>query len=235
MTQSTATAFRQEMLDTVERRHCKRHPLTEMWARGELSKEQLGRWAIEHYHFTRDLHTFFGRILANCDVQAGRDMELDNLADEQNPEDPHNRQLLDFVDACGLNTEELIRRAPLPTTQALRDWLFLKCERASWQEAAAGIHVGMEAQLAPICDRLVPSLQTNYAFDPHAIRFFVTHQTADIEHGGRALAVIERYTPEELRPRVIQAVNEGTEKRWLYFDGVYVKYVLGYNIGNQPG
>ena len=31
--------FRQEMLDTVERRHCKRHPLTEAWAQGELSKE----------------------------------------------------------------------------------------------------------------------------------------------------------------------------------------------------
>src|SRR5437879_5854946 len=97
VTQTSAPAFRQQMLDTVERRHCKRHPLTEAWAKGELSKEQLGRWAIEHYHYTCDLHAFCGRILANCDVQDGRNMELDNLADEQNPEDPHNRQLLDFV------------------------------------------------------------------------------------------------------------------------------------------
>src|SRR5437870_2398365 len=146
---ATITTFRDQMLNIVERRHCKRHPLTEAWAKGDLSREQIGRWAVEHYHYTRDLHTFFGRILANCDAQEGRNMELDNLADEQNPEDPHNRQLLDFVDACGLDSAELITQPPLPTTQALRDWLLLICEKRSWQEAAAGFHVGMEAQLAP--------------------------------------------------------------------------------------
>ncbi len=227
-------SFRQDMLDVVEQRHCKRHPLTEAWAQGELSKEQLGRWAVEHYHYTKDLHTFFGRILANCDQQKGRDMELDNLADEQNPEDPHNRQLLDFVDACDLDSQALISQLPVPTTQALRDWLLLVCEKRSWQEAAAGLHVGMEAQLAPICDRLVPALRDKYGFDERSIRFFVTHQTADVEHGGRALDVVEQFTPKELQPRVLKSIREGTEKRWLYFDGVYVKYVLGYNLGNQP-
>ena len=231
---ATVATFREQMLDAVEQRHCKRHPLTEAWARGELSKEQLGRWAVEHFHYTHDLHAVCGRILANCDQAEGRFMELDNLADEQNPEDPHNRQLLDFVDACGLDTEALIQRPPLPTTQALRDWLLLLCEKRSWQEAAAGFHVAMEAQLAPICDRLVPALRDHYRFDERAIRFFITHQTADVEHGGRARAVVEEYTPAELQPRVLQAVREGTEKRWLYFDGVYLKYVQNYNLGNQP-
>lgn len=226
--------FRDDMLAVVERRHCKTHPLTNAWAAGELTREQLGRWAVEHFHYTHDLHTFFGRILANADQQEARAMELDNLADEENPADPHNRQLLDFIDACGLQTATLIARPPLPTTQALRDWLLLLCEKRSWQEAAAGFHVGMEAQLSPICDRVVPALRRHYGFDERAIRFFVTHQTADIEHGGRALATVEKYTPEGLRPRVLQAISEGTEKRWLYFDGVYVKYVLGYNLGNQP-
>src|SRR5438309_6644021 len=44
------------MLDIVEERHCKRHPLTDAWARGELSREQIGRWAVEHWHYTHDLH-----------------------------------------------------------------------------------------------------------------------------------------------------------------------------------
>jgi len=233
MTQ-TATDFRQQMLEVVERRHCKRHPLTDAWVNGELTREQLGRWAVEHFHYTHDLHTFFGRILANCDVQEGRDMELDNLADEQNPDDPHNRMLTDFIEACGIDSRALTARPPLPTTQGLRDWLLLLCEKRSWQEAAAGFHVGMEAQLAPICDRVVPALQDHYGFEPRAIRFFVTHQTADVEHGGRALSVVERFTPEALRPSVLQAIFEGTEKRWLYFDGVYIKHVLGYDIGHQP-
>lgn len=91
----------------------------------------------------------------------------------------------------------------------------------------------MEAQLAPICDRVVPALRNHYGFNERPIRFCVTHQTADLEHGSRTLAVVERYTPDALRPRVIRAIREGTEKRWLYFDGVYVRHVLGYNLGNQ--
>lgn len=225
--------FRQQMLDVVEERHCKRHPLTEAWVRGELSREQIGRWGVEHWHYTHDLHRLIGRILANCDQQEGRNMELANLADEQNDADPHNRQLLDFINACGLDGESLIQRPPLPTTQGMRDWLLLLADRRSWQEAAAGFHVGMEAQLAPICDRLVPVLRDHYGFDERSIRFFVTHQTADVEHGGRALSMVEKYTPDELRPKVIEAIREGTEKRWLYFDGVYIKWVLGYNIGQQ--
>ena len=67
-----ATTFATEMLQTVRRRHCERHPLTEAWVRGELSREQLGKWATEHYHYTKDLYFFCGRILANCPVPAGR-------------------------------------------------------------------------------------------------------------------------------------------------------------------
>jgi len=62
------------MLDIVEERHCKRHPLTDAWARGELSREQIGRWAVGHWHYTHDLHRLIGRILANCDQQEGRNI-----------------------------------------------------------------------------------------------------------------------------------------------------------------
>ncbi|HZS00309.1 MAG TPA: iron-containing redox enzyme family protein [Chloroflexota bacterium] len=229
-----ATSFRNEMVDLVRRRHCVNHPLTEAWASGKLTREQLGLWAVEHYHYTSDLWRFIGRILANCDVAAGRAVELDNMADEENPEDVHNDQLTDFIAACGLDPQRAIQADPLPTTKALRDWLFLLCDRRTWQEAIAGFHVGMESQFNDICARVVPTLRDHYGFTPREMRFFATHVTADQEHGSRALDVVDRYTPEELRPKVLQAIWEGTEKRWGYFDGVYIKYVLGYNLGNQP-
>ncbi len=229
-----ATRFREEMVEMVGRRHCERHPLTEAWVRGELTREQLGRWGIEHYHFTCDLWRFFGRIIANCPVPAGRATELDNLADEEDPADAHNRQLLDFIAACGFDAQAAIAGEALPTTKALRDWLFLLCDRRTWQEAAAGIHVGLESQFGTICARIVPPLRDHYGFAPDAMRFFSTHVTADEEHGGRALEVLEAHTPSELRPRVLQAIWEATEKRWLYFDGVYLKHVLGYDLGHQP-
>jgi hypothetical protein len=38
-------------------------------------------------------------------------------------------------------------------------------------------------------------------------------------------------TTPEIQEAVRQAVREGTQKRWLYYDGVYIKYVLGYDVG----
>jgi len=227
------STFYTEMQEVVQRRHCVRHPLTEAWSQGDLSREQLARWAVEHYHYTKDLYFFCGRILANCEFPEGRAMELENLAEEENPDDMHNAQLLDFITACGFDAVEATKSDPLPTTKALRDWLQLICEKRSWQEAVAGFHIGMESQFTTICARVAPVLRDRYGFDQHARRFFDTHIGADEEHGRRALEVVEKLTPPDLRPKVLQAIWEGTEKRWLYFDGVYVKYVLGYNLGNQ--
>jgi pyrroloquinoline quinone (PQQ) biosynthesis protein C len=229
-----ATSFANEMVQMVQRRHCVRHPLTEAWVRGDLSREQLGRWGIEHYHYTKDLYFFIGRILSNCDVPEGRAIELENLAEEEDPEDMHNQQLLDFIAACGLDPAAAMKSDPLPTTKALRDWLQLLCEKRTWQEAVAGFHVGMESQFNTICARWAPVLREHYGFSEQERRFFDTHIGADEEHGRRAREVVDKYTPTELRPRVLQAIWEGTEQRWGYFDGVYIKNVLGYNLGNQP-
>src|SRR5438093_3925323 len=166
---AVTVSFREQMQEVVERRHCKNHPLTDAWARGELTKEQLALWAIEHWHFTHDIYRFMGRIMANCDVQEGRAMEIDNVSDEIDPNDPHPRQILNFIDACGLDAEALTHRDPLPTTQALRDWLYLLCDRRRWQEAAAGLHIGMEGQIAYICDRVVAALREHNGFGERAM------------------------------------------------------------------
>jgi pyrroloquinoline-quinone synthase len=228
-----ATDFRTEMMDTVRRRHGERHPLTEAWARGELTREQLGRAAVEQYHYTYDVWRFIGRIVANCPIAAVRANELANLAEEEDPVEPHNQQLLDFIAACGLDPQTAIQTPPLPTTLAHRDWLRLLCDDRTWQEAVGGFHIAMEWQLAGICTRLAPALRDHYGFEPRAIRYFVTHMGADEEHGSLALDAVEKYTPPELRPKVLAAIEEATMRRWFFFDGIYVKWVLGYNLGDQ--
>src|SRR5919199_2795338 len=107
--QMVATSFATEMVEMVKRRHCVGHPLTEAWVSGKLSREQLGRWGIEHYHYTKDLYFFIGRILSNCDVPEGRAIELENLAEEEDPHDMHNQQLLDFIAGCGIDAAEAVK------------------------------------------------------------------------------------------------------------------------------
>src|SRR5581483_3887796 len=113
-----ATSFRNEMVDLVRRRHCVNHPLTEAWASGKLTREQLGLWAVEHYHYTRDLWRFIGRPLPNCAVAAGPAVELDNMADAAHPPAVHNDQLTDFSAARGRDPQRASQADPLPTTKA---------------------------------------------------------------------------------------------------------------------
>jgi pyrroloquinoline quinone (PQQ) biosynthesis protein C len=83
---------------------------------------------------------------------------------------------------------------------------------------------------------ILPALRDAYGFKEDEIRFFTLHFLADQEHGGRIYDLVGKYaTTPELQEAVRQAVREGTQKRWLYYDGVYIKHVLEYPIDALPG
>jgi pyrroloquinoline-quinone synthase len=175
-------AFKAELKQIVDSRHCIHHPLVEAWAAGTLPKEVLGRWAQEHYHFTKDLQAFLAT-----------------------------------------------------TTWGLKDWLTRISTRQSWIESAAGMHIGMESQMPTMAAKILPALREKYGLTDHELRFFDVHYEADQEHGSRIYDLVGKYaTTPEIQEAVKQAVREGTQKRWLYYDGVYVKYVLGYPIDALP-
>ncbi len=227
----SAADLRRELEDIVRSRHCVRHPLIEAWAAGTLDRQVLGRWVQEHYHFTKDLWAFLGTNYGNCPHPDARAVIMENLGEEEDPADPHVNILLRFARACGVDPEEIRASKPLPTTWGLKDWLTVISTRRTWLESSAGMHIGMESQLPTIVEKILPALREKYHFTEDDIRFFTLHHAADVEHGGRMYDMVGKYanTPE-LQEGVRQAVREGTQKRWLYHDGVYIKHVLGYPI-----
>jgi len=223
--------FKQQLKDIVDSRHCVRHPLVEKWASGELPKKVLGRWAQEHFHFTKDLWSFLAATYANCPHADARSAILENLTEEMDPADPHVNILLGFAEACGVPAAEIKASKPLPTTWGLKDWLTRTSTHQSWIEAAAGMHIGMESQMPTMAAKILPALRDKYGLSDAQMRFFVLHHEADQEHGGRIYDLVGKYaTTPEIQEAVRQAVREGTQKRWLYYDGVYIKHVLGYPI-----
>jgi pyrroloquinoline-quinone synthase len=227
--------FTSSLKALVDSRHCINHPLLQTWAAGTLPKEVLGRWAQEHYHFTKDLWAFLAATYSNCPYPDARQAIMENLTEEEDPEDPHINILLRFASACGVPAEEIKASRPLATTCGLKDWLTRISTRNSWIESAAGMHIGMESQMPAMCAAILPALREKYGFKDDEIRFFTLHHEADQEHGGRIYDLVGKYaTTPELQTAVRQAVLEGTQKRWLYYDGVYIKYVLGYPIDALP-
>ena len=48
--------FRQALEEAVLERHCANHPMTEKWARGELGRDAMMGWGVEHYHWVNNYH-----------------------------------------------------------------------------------------------------------------------------------------------------------------------------------
>jgi pyrroloquinoline-quinone synthase len=227
--------FKREVKTIVDSRHCINHPLVQAWSAGALPKQVLGRWAQEHYHFTKDLWAFLAATYSNCPYADARQTIMENLSEEEDPADPHVNILLGFARACGVSPDEIKASRPMPTTWGLKDWLTRISTRNSWIESAAGMHIGMESQMPTMCATILPALREKYGFKEEEIRFFSLHYEADQEHGGRIYDLIGKYaTTPEVQEAVKQAVREGTQKRWLYYDGVYIKYVLEYPIDALP-
>ena len=93
--------FKAQIKDIVDARHCIRHPLVEAWAAGKLTRPQMAAWVREHYHFTKDMWAFLAAVYSNCPYPDARAAIMDNLSEEQDPNDPHTEILLTFAAACG--------------------------------------------------------------------------------------------------------------------------------------
>ena len=163
-----------------------------------------------------------------------RELFRRNIEEEMDPRDPHIEILLRFGRAVGLDPAQVKRSKPLPTTQALLDWIYILSRHRSMVEAIAGLNIGLESQPPKLYGSIIPTLRQHYGFKEEEIAYFPVHTEADQEHGDRAYRLVEKYTrSEEMKARVILAAREGAEKRWLYIDGIYLHYVQGYRLTDE--
>jgi pyrroloquinoline-quinone synthase len=226
-----ATAVRQAMIEALEPLHRKNHPFTQALRDGKLTKSHLGEWVREHYHFTKDLWHWFAFMYANCPFPDAREAFMENITEEMDPSDPHTSMLLRFGEACGLDRSDIVSSRPLPTTDALRDWLSLVTREESFVVATAALQCGMEAQGPGLFAAMLDGIRTHFDFTDDDIYFFTVHCEADVEHGDRAYEIVEKYADTEEKVRLaVNAVRSGAEKGWFYFDGLYVQHVLGVDI-----
>src|SRR5579864_3924442 len=102
MAVAAKSAFRQQLEDAVLERHCANHPMWEKWARGEVGRRCLMGWAVEHYHWIKNMPkaTFYRCAVAPEDVRLS---EIGNRMEEDDPERPHSDIVLRFAEANGAN------------------------------------------------------------------------------------------------------------------------------------
>ena len=114
--------FHTRLIDARDKRHSKNHPYFEMWARGNLTKEQTAIYCVQHYHYVREYLNWMAYEASQVPYRDVRSYLLENLQEEEDPEDRHLDMLVDYVVACGLPRESVENGTVLPGTEDLQNW-----------------------------------------------------------------------------------------------------------------
>jgi len=219
-----SASFHEQLTATRDKKHSKDHPFFELWAQGRLTKGQTACYCAQHYHYVCEYLNWLAYEASQIPHRDVKAYLLENLGDEENPDDRHLDMLKDYVAASGVDRESVESSIVLSGTDALQSWGWRMVYQQPWQAAVAGMFIGLESQFLDICRKLVPALHKHYGYQPRAreIRFFEEHIHADEIHGAKGFAIVEKYcdTPE-LKALALKAVEDATIRRWRYMNSVY--------------
>lgn len=217
-------SFHDRLITTRDRKHSKNHPFFELWAQGQLTKEQTALYCMQHYHYVVEYLNWMAYEASQIPERDVKVYLFENLGDEENPDDRHLDMLKDYVAASGLSRDGVETSVVLAGTEGLQNWGWRLVYQKPWQAAVAGMFIGLESQFLDICRKLVPALHKVYGYRPGAreIRFFEEHIHADEIHGSKGFAIVEKYcNTSELQALAVKAVEEATIRRWRYMNSIY--------------
>jgi pyrroloquinoline-quinone synthase len=175
-----------------ERWNVLEHPFYTRWEKGELTREELARYAGEYRHAVVAL----ARTARTARLHADEEAQHIALWD-------------DFASALGTETAE-----PLPETRCCASaWA-----GADDELGAAAILYAIEAGQPAISQTKLRGLLEHYGFSDEspAVEYFALHGERDHEHAAEARAAIE--TSDD--PRLVGLAEAALAANWALLDGV---------------
>ena len=233
MTQLLGTKAFFEALEAARKpKHGGGHPFSRAWAAGELSRAQLGEWAIQHFYYIDPIPQQFAALYARLPDLDARQHLLENLLGEEMPGKPGKRHpdlLRKFARSCGVSDERILeaeeRGAVLPSTRAMRAWIWELAQVRHLSEACAGIMVALEGQLPTLYPKYVEAMR-KMGYTEDDLEFFHVHIEGDTEHAHIGLELTARYaTTADIQTRAIATVRASAEMRFAMLDGIHAAIV----------
>src|SRR5258708_24915740 len=141
MTALRTATFREQLEAAVLRRHCANHPMTEKWAKGELSRNARMGWAVEHYHWGSNIWPAVFQICARAQKDAVQ-AQLENYREENDDTHPHLDIVLRFAETNGADIAAVKKGRGLPTTESWVRFLCNAADQPSWIAVDAAVKIG---------------------------------------------------------------------------------------------
>lgn len=225
------TEFKAALQAAVDERHQANHPLIDKWVAGKVNRETVAGAIREHWYW---ISTVLPGMFFNICSKAPSDvveMELENLQEEQDPDNPHIDLIVRFANACGISKEELDRGRGLPTTQCWANWELQTTRDQHWIAGVAGIHISSEAQEPKLFSRILPALRDTYGFSERDLEYWWLHAEADVDHGGVAFEKLAQHcSTRETQEMAIHWAREGARLKYMFWDGINLHYEVGYKL-----
>ncbi|MGE0723183.1 MAG: TenA family transcriptional regulator [Alphaproteobacteria bacterium] len=231
MATQVAMNFKERLQAAVDPRHQANHPIVAKWAAGEIKDETVAGIITEvWYWISRLIPEALFSIAANG-PQDVVEMEMENYAEELDPDNPHPDLIVRFAKACGIPKAKLDAGRGLPTTEAWLEWELHTARFQPWMASVAGVHVASEAQEPKLFNMVLPAMRNKWKFSEHDLEFWWLHATADIEHGGAAFDILDKHCKtKEQQDLAVAWAAEGARRKWLFWDGINLHYELGYKL-----
>lgn len=208
--------FYQALEDARQPKGSGGHPFSRMWAEGRLSREQLGRWAIQHYYYISAIPQQFAALYARMPDPAGRHLLIENLMGEEMPETPeksHPNLLVKFAKACGLSEAAVVDAEAhgdvLSGTRSMRAWIWELATIRPIHEACAGIMVALEGQLPTLYPKYINAME-KMGFTEDELEFFHIHVENDTEHAAIGLELCDKYADTEDKQQLAAEAVRGS-------------------------
>jgi hypothetical protein len=173
---------------------------------GQLSIEQIGRWAVSYYASTKNGHLAIANFLAYSPEDPGLRAELaENLYEEETGLISgvgrcHMDLFLDFLNALGVSEKD----AAVPPGLAPTSYAHPIDGNEYYAQITAYGILG-EAPNATFCESVIGAFQANSSLDCHRMDWFQLHAKLDKDHG----AVLTRYVEAaEAEPGGLERTRE---------------------------
>jgi len=216
--------FRARLLQARQQSPSETHSFSRAWAEGQLSRKQMGFWAMQHWYYIDRIPQQFGIMYTRCPDVDTRLFILENLNGEETPGGRHPDLLLDFAEACGYPRADVERADRdgriLPAARGMRAWIEELVQSRHIAEQAAGIMVALEGQLPTMYQKYIDHCR-RLGFSDRELRFFTVHIEGDTEHADVGYRLCERYaTTPDLEDLAIGACRASAQMRVQYLDAV---------------
>src|SRR5215470_10233416 len=183
---------------------------------GELSREQLKKWALNLFYLTGQHIRAFGGIFMNTGLspldQKIRRHIVENLIDEETEmgrgDDAHWMLSRRLAEALGATPAELAHPIVAQAVVDYVNWVIDMGRREYGLVTMAAMSIGGESRREDSLQRLTKALGEKYGLSRHELEFFYAHMGEAEAHGDPVYEMVREYaTTAERQEKIRNALK----------------------------